>query len=61
MPPPLASVDQLEAIAAALSRCGISGDHVGAYCQGAIARAPATLTADEANQIIDILRGQVTS
>jgi hypothetical protein len=56
---PLATVDQMEQIGAALARFGIAG-HVGAYCQGAIDRAPGTLTADEANQIIDILRGQVT-
>jgi hypothetical protein len=55
----LASIDQLEQIASALGRFGIAG-HVGAYCQGAIDRAPGTLTADEANAIIDILRGQAT-
>jgi hypothetical protein len=55
----LATIDQLEQIATALSRFGIAG-HVGSYCQGAIDRAPGTLTADEANRIIDILRGQAT-
>jgi hypothetical protein len=59
MTAPLASIDQLEQIGAALAPYGIAG-HVGAYCQGAIDRAPGTLTADEANAIIDILRGQAT-
>jgi hypothetical protein len=56
---PLATVDQMEQIGAALSRFGIT-DHIGAYTEGAIDRPSGTLTATEANQIIDILRGQVT-
>jgi hypothetical protein len=60
MTAPLATRDQLEAITRSLAHYGIAADHVGAYCQGAIDRAPATLTADEANRIIDILRGQAT-
>jgi len=61
MTAPLASIDQLEQIARSLAHYRITADHVGAYCEGAIDRAPATLTATEAEQIIDILRGQVTS
>ncbi|MFZ2055931.1 MAG: hypothetical protein WAV54_00790 [Acidimicrobiales bacterium] len=60
MTTPLATIDQTEQIAAALSRLGINGHGVSAYCEGAVSRAPATLTATEAEQILVILRGQVT-
>jgi hypothetical protein len=61
MTDPLATVDQLEQIATALARIGIAGGHGGAYVQGAIDRAPGSLTAAEAGAIIDILnRGEVT-
>jgi len=60
MTAPLATVDQMEQIAAVLARFGIT-DHVAAYCEGAISRPPGSLTADEADRIIEILRGQVTS
>jgi hypothetical protein len=56
----LASIDQLEQIAVALSRYGIAADHVGAYCEGAISRPAGSLTATEAEQILAILSGQVT-
>jgi hypothetical protein len=56
----LATIDQLEQIGASLARFGIAG-HVGSYCEGAIDRPRGTLTATEADQIIEILRGQATS
>jgi hypothetical protein len=60
MTAPLATRDQLEQIGTALARFGITGPSISAYAEGAIDRAPGTLTADEASAIIDLLRGQVT-
>ena len=57
----LATIDQLEAIGAALSRFGIAGPGISAYTQVAIDRQSDTLTATEADAIIAVLRGEVES
>jgi hypothetical protein len=43
-----------------LTHRGITGHGISAYTEGAIDRQSDTLTAVEANQIIDILSGEVT-
>ena len=61
MTAPLATIDQLEAIGAALSRFGINGHGISANTEGAIDRSPGSLTATEAGAIIAILKhGEVT-